>query len=86
MSDVIAGLFGALDGIPALPGAACKGKADLFEGRTDDDIDKAIQICGRCPSRQPCADWAASLPRNRVTGIVAGRVVVWSDCSRRKSA
>ncbi|MGP4054288.1 hypothetical protein ACTWP6_05605 [Mycobacterium sp. 4D054] len=80
-----------LAGIPALPGARCKGRAaDLYE-RTDsehrmtgrltktelDDARRdALRLCAQCPSLAPCRDWLNALPAaQRPRGVVAGQVV-----------
>lgn len=74
-------LFGALTGIPALPGARCIGRWDLFDPRGDDESttswhrrrDLALAVCRDCPALGPCEQWAASLkPSKRPAGVIAG--------------
>ena len=73
-------------GIPALPGAACKGRGELFDPieRTEHGDDAryrhqaALRLCASCPSttRARCEEWLESLPiGQRPPGIVAGRLV-----------
>lgn len=80
-----------LAGIPALPGASCKGKSDLYErtvgehrrnGRlTKTEVDnargEALRICNdECPMVEPCRAWLSALPASRrPTGVVAGVVI-----------
>ena len=80
LADLLAGLAGA----PALPGARCRGRSHLFdEANSDESADivaarhrQALDLCGRCPSRQRCGDWLLTLtPAKRPTGVVAGRIV-----------
>lgn len=80
-----------LEGIPALNGARCKGRADLYE-RTDsehrmtgrltmtelDDARRdALRLCNhRCPALDACRAWLDALPAaQRPRGVVAGQVV-----------
>lgn len=63
-----------LRGLPPLPGAACVGKAELFESDRPADVATAGSLCERCPSLDPCRAWVSSLSYEaRPTGIVAGR-------------
>ncbi|KQH76371.1 hypothetical protein AO501_09835 [Mycobacterium gordonae] len=79
-----------LAGIPALPGARCKGQADLYErtvgehhmtGRItttelDDARSAALRLCAACPARNPCEVWLDALPAaRRPAGVVAGLVI-----------
>ena len=79
-----------LAGIPALPGARCKGRSDLFErtvgehrmtGRltkteVDDARREALRVCGACGAQTPCRAWLSSLPASRrPPGVVAGVVI-----------
>ena len=76
-------LFGALTGIPSLPGARCIGKWDLFDVREErenptivrDRHEKALGLCRLCPALADCSEWFGSLPRGkRPQGVIAGRV------------
>ncbi len=69
--------------IPALPGAACKGRHQLFDPQPDDrhpDIARrlentALSICKTCPALEPCRAWLAGLePHQRPFGVTAGKV------------
>lgn len=79
----VGSLFVAL-GVPALPGARCRGRSRLFDpGRKGERAEvvaqrhrQAAMLCGSCPSLAPCAAWLESLkPSRRPTGVVAGRVI-----------
>jgi WhiB family redox-sensing transcriptional regulator len=66
-------LFGVLGAIPALDGAACRGRAPEF----DDDADEtaALAVCCHCGALQSCRAWFDTLaPRERPEGVVAGVV------------
>lgn len=76
-------LFGALTAIPALPGARCRGRWDLFDPREDredptvvrDRHEQALGLCRCCPALADCSEWFDSLPRaKRPQGVIAGRV------------
>jgi hypothetical protein len=85
----IAGLFAALAGIPHLPRAACRGQSELFDGRTEDDVDDATTLCETaCPELARCEAWAQSMPDNQLAGVVAGRMYDWVShpSQRRKRA
>src|SRR4051812_28164605 len=79
-----------LEGIPDLPGARCKGRADLYErtngehgmtGRlTKTELEnarsEALRLCAACPARNPCEVWLDALPAaRRPAGVVAGLVI-----------
>lgn len=66
-----------LSGVPKLPGALCRGHAELFDARTDEAASLAVGLCGLCPSREPCAAWAAKLPHNGAHGVLAGERREW---------
>lgn len=81
-------------GIPDLPGAACRGRHQLFdppgEGVLRDEPAEvarrqaAITICNRCPVLDACAVWVASLPRRqRPVGVIAGCVITELQPSQR---
>lgn len=74
----------SLAGVPALPGARCRGRHHLFDaGRPGEDPDvanarhgQALQLCGQCPAQARCADWLDALaPSQRPEGVVAGQVI-----------
>lgn len=76
-------ILGALIGVPALPGAKCRGRARLFdEQQPDESAESAAQrhkqaqmLCASCPSLDPCRDWFVRLrPRERPLGVIAGRL------------
>lgn len=59
-------------GIPALPRAACRGRADLFTSEQPDDISQAVEVCTSCAELARCRAWAADQPRRALLGIVGG--------------
>jgi WhiB family transcriptional regulator, redox-sensing transcriptional regulator len=68
---------------PPLPGALCRGHADIFDAPaawppTDADrarIAQAKALCRRCPVLADCKAWDASLPRRQhATGVIAGHL------------
>lgn len=76
--------------IPDLPGARCKGEADLYEatvgvrpvdGRpakqeTEAARDTALRLCATCPALDSCRAWlAAQPPSRRPRGVIAGEVI-----------
>ncbi len=78
-----AGLFDALGVIPALPGAACRGRTELFDERHPDEPDEqwtyrsqsALRVCTTCPSLTACTRWLDALPQGqRPRGVVAGQI------------
>ena len=86
-----------LESIPALPGARCKRRADLFErttgedraaGRTTtEDLDnarrEALRLCETCPALHPCRAFLDALPAaQRPRGVIAGQVVNTSGVVR----
>jgi hypothetical protein len=79
MIAVIAELLDTLaHDIPNLPGASCRGHAELFDvaGRHDPAVERAKAVCASCPVLGDCRRWLASLPRlARPCGVVAGRYV-----------
>jgi WhiB family redox-sensing transcriptional regulator len=71
-------LADAVGAAPALPGARCRGRSELFDAESVDDerTDYAITVCNRCPALAACREWVASLPPGkRPIGVVAGRVI-----------
>ncbi|MCZ0727958.1 hypothetical protein [Mycolicibacterium iranicum] len=79
-----------LAGIPALPGARCKGRSALYErtagehraaGRTTteelaDARREALRLCETCPALHPCRQYLQGLPiAQRPRGVIAGQVI-----------
>jgi hypothetical protein len=79
-----------LAGVPDLPGARCRGRADLFEatvgvrpvdGRpTRAELENArtaaLCLCATCPALDACRAWLDGLgPARRPRGVIAGQVV-----------
>jgi len=72
--------------VPALPGARCRGRTELFDatihperGGSIDDLqyarNRASDLCGACPALNRCRAWVDSLPPNqRPHGVIAGRL------------
>jgi hypothetical protein len=67
-------LLSALAGVPAMPGALCRGQWAIFDEANDPGaIEAAIEICNLCPEMSRCGEWLDSLPqRQRPQGVVAG--------------
>jgi hypothetical protein len=61
-----------LAGLPRLDGAACAGRARLFDGRTDRDVVIAVEVCSACPVFELCEGWASG--QRGLVGVVAGRM------------
>ena len=78
------GLFGMLANLPRLDGAACVGKAELFDPGTDEATETiARAMCLNCPALAPCAAWVESLPPSqRPFGVTAA--VVRHEPARRQ--
>lgn len=58
-----------------LPGAACRGKAEIFDPDAPAELHaQAAQICAQCPIAGQCADWVASQARNTVSGVIGGNL------------
>jgi WhiB family transcriptional regulator, redox-sensing transcriptional regulator len=62
-----------LRGTPKLPGALCRRRTELFDGHNDEDTRAAAELCGRCPARKPCREWADTLRHNQIDGVIAGQ-------------
>ncbi|MCB9408093.1 MAG: hypothetical protein H6521_01615 [Mycolicibacterium sp.] len=80
----------AIGTLPALPGARCRHRHELFDPRDEaEPRDEASYrhaaaqaLCLQCPALQPCGMWFDGLPdRERPGGVVAGRI----PPERRKS-
>jgi len=68
-------LFGALRGIPLLPGARCVGHHLLFDAEetTASSIAMAVQTCHQCPALAACREWVDGLPpAHKPAGVIAG--------------
>jgi hypothetical protein len=86
--DVVDLLATVLDSSPALPGSLCRGRSDVFDvfdAEDDEQLAQAVRICQRCPALDACQDWAATLPDNVVSGVIAGRLFIWSQRSMGRS-
>lgn len=67
---------------PRLDGAACKGKAPLFDDRGPKEteynyrhrITEARSYCHACSIRQACAEIIAETSKTRRTGFWAGKM------------
>jgi hypothetical protein len=81
----IESLLGAVLGVPALPGAKCRGRSHVFNEAEPGESREVVEqrhtqaklICSGCPALTPCRDWVNSLtpPARRPSGIVAGRLI-----------
>lgn len=70
--DLVA-LLRDLTRVPPLPGAACRGHAELFDAAlVNVKITAALRICAECPVIEPCRRWASSLPARDRVGVFAG--------------
>ena len=84
--DVAEVLNELADTIPNLPGARCKGHAELFDRTiayphsdhrtlTDMAREQALFTCSICPVLDRCREWFEALaPEQRPRGVVAGRL------------
>ncbi len=68
--------------VPPLPGAACRGRPELFDpaepdegpDTLDDRHTAALALCKACPALTPCAAWFDGLrTQDRPEGVIAGR-------------
>ncbi|ODR06423.1 hypothetical protein BHQ21_11580 [Mycobacterium sherrisii] len=79
-----------LEGIPALPGARCRGQVALYDRTTGEDRAagrgtteelvtarrEALRLCETCPALHPCREYLQALPiAHRPRGVVAGQVI-----------
>jgi len=78
---------------PSLPGAACKGRAPMFDGDLlpDESLEDrearlacAVRVCGRCPALVQCSALLTELPA-AATGVWAGVVIEDGRTRRRMS-
>ncbi len=71
--DTVSLLGSILQDAPPLRGAACVGRAELFDiDASPDHHAEARDICRSCPVLAQCGAWATAHPR-RISGVVAGR-------------
>lgn len=70
------GIFAALAGIPDLHRGLCVGDDPRIWDETVNTavIQRNQKICGACPELAACGAWARNLGRNKLRGVVAGRV------------
>jgi hypothetical protein len=69
---------------PHLPGAACRGRWELFDDRGRQA--EAIQLCQSCPALALCRQWVDSLkPSQRPPGVIAGRAPTERNFSTSRS-
>lgn len=77
-------LSAALAGVPALPGARCRGRGHLFDGAAKGELaetaaarhQQALALCRTCPALASCATWLNhQAPRQRPIGVTAGQVI-----------
>jgi hypothetical protein len=54
--------FAVIAAFPRLPGAACKGRAPMFDDGDGEEA-AAVALCASCSALQPCRAWFYSLPR-----------------------
>ncbi|SBS77292.1 hypothetical protein MHPYR_410002 [uncultured Mycobacterium sp.] len=84
-SDLMASWLTAIATAPKLIDAGCRGSTDFDvdhdcdgeppEAR-EDRLRRAVAACNACPALDACTAWFDGLsPRQRPTGVVAGRVV-----------
>jgi len=80
--DVVDLLAAILHNAPALPGAACVGQPELFDGADPAATETAIGLCRyRCPVLDRCAQWVDATPQDHVSGVLAGRLYKYDDAS-----
>lgn len=71
---------------PRLHGAACAGRAPLFDERQDNETAAAAaerhwgakRVCARCPVFEHCAQAAAELPKRQRHGVWAGHDIAYT--------
>jgi hypothetical protein len=101
MSDLFAGLIGAMAGVPVLAGARCRHKHATFDdaqpGESDETVAarhaQALRLClgdGSsgigCPALAACESWFRSMPPSRrPSGVIAGRVHHHHSRSRKQA-
>lgn len=78
---------------PPLPGARCRGHAELFDrtnGKsqatdTREARAAALALCQACPALHACREWVDNLPPDeRPAGVVAGQIVPETKRPNRK--
>jgi WhiB family redox-sensing transcriptional regulator len=72
-------LIASLAGAPALVGARCKSRWELWDETDDPEIvEYTRNQCLSCPALNPCTEYVESLkPSKRPSGVVCG--LVWED-------
>lgn len=73
-------LASVLMSTPAMPGAACRGKAELFDAAVGAGAEaqqaqrRCVAVCSGCPSIEVCRQWASGLPERerQALGVVGG--------------
>ncbi len=90
-----ADLLAALGAVPALPGARCRNRHELFDlAGPDADPDNreyaqnaALALCRTCPALAGCQQWFDGLkPSQRPIGVTAGRVVAEPRQRKRRAS
>jgi hypothetical protein len=74
-------LAAVLADTPRLRDAACRGRWDVFDGDGEEHIHLAVALCGICPERSACRDWASG--RRDVSGVLGGQY--WGYFSKRET-
>ena len=72
-ADAVTLVAAILAGTTPLPGAACTKRPEIFDHDTGDPK-QAATLCNRCPAKNRCAEWAATLPPGHATGVIAGQI------------
>ncbi|XTP33133.1 WhiB family transcriptional regulator [Mycobacterium sp. TJFP1] len=86
-ADAVADLLRGLGRhTPELPDAVCRNMIPLFDSERATDITDAIAVCERCPARNPCGTWAASVDPRHLGGVVAGHLYPFNKRNPAPSA
>lgn len=81
---MLADLLADLAAAPRLPGASCRGHAQLYDRTTENSHAHdtrearaaALALCQACPALPACRRWLDRLPPDqRPTGVVAGQLI-----------
>jgi hypothetical protein len=73
-------LSGSLAGQPRLDDPACVHHVAIYDSRTAEDMERAVEICTTlCPTHtlDRCQAWARSCAPNELDGIVGGELYEW---------